>query len=288
MVASAIDAILGQTYSNLELIIVNDGSRDNSREVLDHYARCDSRVRVIHKENEGIPHTVNRGWREARGEYVTWTSDDNLYFPNTLHVLLEHLESHPETALVYADSRFIDGRGAVIGIQKCRDPEALEFECPIYGALLFRRSVFDKVDMFRPEWRRCHDFDFYHRVYKVFRVERIPQVLYDYRFHAESMTGNHWAITIENAKLLESYAPDSRGRRAAWGRCWHEIARQAQRDHRDWKAIWYYFRATIQQPSRFHAFWRSFWTTCYGRVPRPIQRIWRSIKLSRYPKSGDA
>src|SRR5258708_7758904 len=65
LVRLAIDAILGQTYTNLELIIVNDGSRDNTREVLDAYARQDPRVRVIHKENEGIPDTVNRGWRES-------------------------------------------------------------------------------------------------------------------------------------------------------------------------------------------------------------------------------
>jgi hypothetical protein len=92
------------------------------------------------------------------------------------------------------------------------------------------------------------------------------------------MTGDHWAMTTEHAALLASYATDSRGRRAAWGTCWHEIARQAQRDHRDWKAVWFFFRAAVKQPSRFPAFWRSLWTTCYRFVPGPIQQSWRSIK----------
>src|SRR3974390_3024822 len=103
MVGQAVDAILGQTYLNLELIIVNDGSRDGTRDVLDEYARRDPRVRVIHKDNEGIPDTVNRGWREARGKYVTWTSDDNLYHDSAIARMVSFLETHGDIALVYTD-----------------------------------------------------------------------------------------------------------------------------------------------------------------------------------------
>ena len=96
----AAEATVGEDY---ELILVNDGSRDNSRDVLDAYARRDPRVRVIHKENEGIPDTVNRGWRESRGKYVTWNSDDNLYHPSTIDAMVQYLETNPENALVYQD-----------------------------------------------------------------------------------------------------------------------------------------------------------------------------------------
>jgi glycosyltransferase involved in cell wall biosynthesis len=282
-VGQAIDAILGQTYAHLELIIVNDGSRDNTQDVLDAYARRDPRIRVIHKENEGIPDTVNRGWREARGKYITWTSDDNLYHDNAIATMVDYLESHGDIALAYTDCRYIDGDGAILGYPQGHEPHKLEDYCAISGCLLFRREVFDHLEMFRREWKRCHDFDFYHRVYKKFPVARIPEVHYDYRLHAASMTGDHWAMTTEHAALLASYATDSKGRRAAWGSCWHEIARQAQREHRDWKAVWYYFRAATRQPSRFPACWRTLWTTCYRLVPGPIQQSWRNIKRTRNP-----
>jgi glycosyltransferase involved in cell wall biosynthesis len=282
MVGQAIDAILGQTYLNLELIIVNDGSHDGTRDLLDEYARRDPRVRVIHKINEGIPDTVNRGWHEARGKYVTWTSDDNLYHRSAIARMVSFLETRSDIALVYTDARYIDGAGDVLGYPQGHEPHKLEDYCAIAGCLLFRREVFDHLEMFRRQWKRCHDFDFYHRVYKRFGVARIPEVHYDYRLHAASMTGDHWAMTTEHATLLASYATDRKGRRAAWAGCWHEIARQAQRERRDWKAVWYYLRAAILQPSRFQAFWRTLWTTCYGFVPRPIQRSWRSIKRSRF------
>jgi glycosyltransferase involved in cell wall biosynthesis len=281
LVGQAIDAILGQTYPHLELIIVNDGSRDSTPDVLDDYARRDSRIRVIHKENEGIPDTVNRGWREARGTYVTWTSDDNLYHDNAIATMVNYLETHGDVALVYTDCRYIDGDGKILGCPQGLEPQRLEDYCAIAGCLLFRRDVFDHLAMFRREWKRCHDFDFYHRVYKKFRVARIPEVHYDYRLHAASMTGDHWAMTTEHAALLASYATNGKGRRAAWANCWHEIARQAQREHRNWKAVWYFFRAAILQPSRFWTFWRMLWTTSYELVPRPIQQSWRSIKRSR-------
>ncbi len=278
LVGLAIEAVRGQTYPNLELIIVNDGSRDNTRDVLDAVAQQDARIRVIHKDNEGIPATVNRGWRAARGQYVTWTSDDNLYHAEAIATMVDFLETHADVALVYTDCRYIDAAGAVLGYPPGHEPHKLEDYCAIAGCLLFRRRVFDQLEMFRSEWKRCHDFDFYHRVYKKFPVARIPQVHYDYRLHAASMTGDHWAMTTEHAALLASYATDRHGRRKAWSSCWHEIARQRQRDGRDWSAIWYFFRAALLQPSRLRVFWRTLWTTCYGRVPRPLQASWRHIK----------
>jgi len=277
LVGLAIDAVLGQTYANFELIIVNDGSRDNTRDVLDACARQDPRVRVIHKENEGIPDTVNRGWRESRGKYVTWTSDDNLYHPTTIEVMVDFLERHTETALVYTDCRYIDADGKVLFCPPGSEPDVLESYCPIMGSLLFRRAVFEDVDMFRKQWKRVHDYDFYRRIWMRFPVARIPEVLYDYRLHDASMTGNHYAMTTEQAQLLASFAAGASARRAAWGWCWHELARQAERENRHWSAVGYYLRAAFQQPKRFATFRKSLRGTLHIYSPELLRNAWRML-----------
>ncbi len=284
----ALEACLQQTHHHLEIIVVNDGSRDNTVEVLAKYQNLDSRIRVIHKQNEGIPDTVNRGFREARGEYVTWTSDDNVYHPEAIATMVDYLETQKDIMLVYGDTRYIDGYGKVIREQQGGDPELLETDCPIMGCLLFRRAVFETLEPFRRQWKRTHDYDFYRRVYKRFKVARIPRVLYDYRLHAASMTGDHYAMTTEAAQLLDSVAENPAQRRAAWARCWHEIARQAQRENRPWKAVWYYLKASFQEARRAKIFLDALWRTAYGSLPPVAQKAWRRLKrtIRREENSG--
>lgn len=278
LLGQAIDAVRDQTYRNLELIIVNDGSSDGTPDLLAKYQASDPRIRVVHKHNQGIPDTVNRGWLEAKGQYLTWTSDDNLYHPTAIETMVAYLESHPETAMVYTDCRYIDGEGAFLYDPPGREPEALETGCPIAGCLLFRRHVLDEVGMFRRQWKRCHDFDFYHRVYRRFKVARIPEILYDYRLHQASMTGDLYAILTEHAQCLASHAQNRRGRGAAWAMCWHEVARQAQREARNWSAVWFFLKAAVREPRRAFTFWDALWRTAYSSLPSPVRRAWRWAK----------
>jgi len=281
MVGEAIDAVLAQIYTNWELILVNDGSKDNTREVIDGYAARDPRIRCIHKENEGIPDTVNRGWREATGEYVTWTSDDNLYHPSSIEAMAAYLDTHADVVLVYTDCRYIDEHGKVTREHQGGDPDVLEDNCPIMGCLLFRRAVLEAVGPFRKRWRRVHDYDFYRRVYKRFPVARLPVILYDYRMHGASMTGNHYAMTTEQAQLLdECFRAEGNGeaRRKAWGRCWAEVARQALRENRRWVAAWYYARAWLHDSSGARLCINCLKGALYTCLPETFRRMWRSAK----------
>src|ERR1043165_1952652 len=78
--SKSIDSCLSQTYSNLELILVDDASTDDTPRIMQQYAAQDSRVRVLQNAtNRKLPASLNIGFRAARGRYLTWTSDDNLY-----------------------------------------------------------------------------------------------------------------------------------------------------------------------------------------------------------------
>jgi len=91
---SAIDDILNQTYANFEFIIVNDGSTDETAQILESYAKQDSRIRVFDKENGGTGSALNHGFRQARGEFGTWVSSDDNKQPNYLEVLVNVLKKN--------------------------------------------------------------------------------------------------------------------------------------------------------------------------------------------------
>lgn len=274
----ALNACLGQTYRNIEVIVVNDGSKDGTPDLLREYAQRDHRVRAINKANEGIPDTVNRGFEAARGQYVTWTSDDNYYYPEAIEAMVAFLEAHRDVAMVYTDSRFVDGEGRDLGVVEALEPESLEYHCAPAGCLLFRRQVFDKVEMFRRRWVRCHDFDFYHRVYKRFKVARLPKVLYVYQAHDASMSGDHVAHVVEEAELLAHHARHPAERPKIWARAYAHLGQWAANRGRWWTSCRYFARAARYDSRHWRPAVRSFLVAIYGLVPGFAKRCWRALK----------
>ena len=110
----SIESVLSQTYQNWELIIVNDCSTDNSPAIMEKYVEKDPRIRIIHNaENQKLPESLNIGFRAARGDYFTWTSDDNMYKPDAIETMVSVLDTHPECGLVYCDMDYIDNQGKI-------------------------------------------------------------------------------------------------------------------------------------------------------------------------------
>ena len=83
--SNSIESVINQTFQDWELIIVNDCSTDNSLSIAEEYFKKDNRIRIINNaENKKLPESLNIGFREAKGDYFTWTSDDNEYYPNAI------------------------------------------------------------------------------------------------------------------------------------------------------------------------------------------------------------
>lgn len=251
MVGRAIESVTAQTYPQWELILVNDGSVDGTREAIDGYAARDARIRCVHKANEGIPDTVNRGFSEVRGEFVTWTSDDNLYHPGALEAMKRFLDAHPDVGMVYTDVRDVNARDEVIREHvNTGEPEDLRSYCGIRGCLLLRTAVWAEAGSWHKRWVRCHDYDFYLRVARRFRVARMPEVWYDYRCHDDSMSGDHVAHALEEAELLAFHAPSGRERRRAWGRNLAHIGHWLENRGQPWRGVMYRLRACRHEPWR--------------------------------------
>lgn len=278
MLPEALDSCLAQTYRNVEIVVVNDGSSDHTADVLERYAARDPRVRCFSKPNEGIADTLNFGHAQARGDYLTWSSDDNLYYPDAIASMVEVLESRPELGLVYADARFIDGENRVLKIVQPPEPEAMLKEGFIQAAVLYRRAVFAATGGYRRRWVRCQDFDFYIRAYKVCKVAHLPRVIYDYRLHEMSMSGNHAALVMENAALLDSHAESHAARRAVWAYHLGYLGRHFENRWQFWRAAAYYGRAIPYQGRRIRDCGRVLGLATYASLPEGVKTAWRWLK----------
>ena len=118
-IRESIDSILGQSFTDWELIAVDDGSADGTAEILSEYVSRDDRISVIYNPvNQKLPKSLNIGFSRAKGGYLTWTSDDNRYLPDALETMAEYLDKNTDAAIVRSDYYFINESGERFGESK--------------------------------------------------------------------------------------------------------------------------------------------------------------------------
>src|SRR5690606_37354988 len=98
-VAEAIESVLNQSFGDFELLIIDDGSTDETPHILKRYEQADDRVRVVWQEHRGIPYTRNRAWESAQGTYLAWADSDDLCLPQRLEKQVAFLERHKDIAV---------------------------------------------------------------------------------------------------------------------------------------------------------------------------------------------
>ncbi len=186
---AALDSVFAQTYSNYELIVVDDGSTDATPEVLADYQRR-HRFTVIRQVNGGLPRALNAGFAVAQGEFLTWTSSDNIMLPDMLQVLVQALDVDRTVGLVYADRYLIDDDGNELGRFNVPDydPYLLLHIDLVQCCFLYRRECMTRVGLYDPEFVYGEDWEYWIRISHFYAMKRIPQALYRYRLHRNSMT----------------------------------------------------------------------------------------------------
>lgn len=278
MLRRAVETCLKQTYRNIEIIIVNDGSIDDTEQVCDSLAASDSRIRAFHKQNGGIAAALNYGFRSAKGDYVTWTSDDNYYEPDAIERMLSFLVHNPDTGFVYCDMKEMDADGNLLGVYRGGSPDNLVQFCVVTACFLYRRQVLEEVGEYNGRWKRCQDYDYYLRVARRFKIDHLSAVLYNYTVHEASMSGNHEAHVLEETSLLSSHTPTLSGKRQIRARRLGHLGRHFENRWRHWKAALYYLRAVPYAPERLQDFLRALSYAVYGSLPDSVKRAWRSLK----------
>lgn len=204
-IREAIDSALAQTYSNIEIVVVNDGSRDEgaTERILLSYG---DRIRYFSKENGGVASALNRAIVEMTGEYFSWLSHDDLYYPNKIATQIHALaEMDHANTILYSDyAIFSDNPDMVQEIcLPSVSPEQFRYFLTIANSLhgctlLIPREAFAACGTFDEKLRTTQDYDLWFRLAEKFRFVHIPAVLVKGRQHEAQ-----GSITMKDAALVE-------------------------------------------------------------------------------------
>lgn len=228
-VAQAIESALAQTYHDYEIIVIDDGSTDNSREVVAPFM---DRVRYVWQPNQGLSAARNTGVRESRGRYVAPLDADDVWFPNYLATMAPVLDGDPSAGAAYSGWRYIDANGNLLPQQSTRTVPPEQFYATLAytnflvpSGVLARRECLEQAGPFDVNLRAVEDRDMWLRIARDHRVIGVPQVLVGYRTHGQNMTRD--LARMETARryvAAKHFGPaqgDPQGwpplRRRAWG-----------------------------------------------------------------------
>ncbi len=225
LVDEAIAGIVAQTYQNWELIVVDDGSSDDLELRVRHYLG-ERRMLFLRQPNQRLPAALNQGFAYARGEFLTWTSADNIMLPTQLERLVEELIAHPEAGLVYSDYWAIDETGEPLDDPLWRShnrdcefanlirlPSEVTIENFhrsgdnfIGASFLYRRAVADIVGRYADDAFGGEDYDFWLRMHLVTEFRHVAEPLYKYRVHADTLSSRAAELELKAniAELLEA------------------------------------------------------------------------------------
>ena len=258
----AIDSVLAQTYPDWEIVIVDDGSTDNTCAVVDSYRpTLQDKLQYIHQPNRGVSAARNTGIRAARGQFIALLDGDDVWLPHRLERGLKALDADSAAGLVHARVARIDTQGAVTGQLKV-EPNYLSGRIAhfiytrrahlICTTVVFRKSCLEAAGWFDEAMRTTEDRDLWFRIALRYKVAYINEVLAYYRLSPSSTTANldlllKWQLYFV-VKHHKSGAATRLERLQALGNIYRELGDSLFRSGAVTKAIGSYLRAVGYYP----------------------------------------
>jgi len=191
-IGEAITSVLEQTFTDFEIIIVDDGSTDNTEEVISHFP--DKRVIYIKQENKGRSYARNVALRLSRGHYIAFLDSDDLYLPTKLRLQVDYLDTNPKIGMIYTSAYCIDDAGNLL-----KDKYFASVSGQIYNSIAFfrpvtitlptvmvRREVIDSVGDFDEKMHRFEDTDMWRRISKATYIDALSEYTCKLRTHSDN------------------------------------------------------------------------------------------------------
>jgi len=207
----AVRSILEQSHKDFEYIIVNDGSRDRTKEILD--GMTDPRVKVIHLEqNSGAAHALNTGIKAARGKWIALQDADDISSKQRLQKQWEYIKGDPGLVAVGSLIKCIGGNEPVAPgellweeafFNQKNNLRLYQFYSPpiCHGSGFFLKKAFDQIGGYDTSFRIAYDYDLWTRMFELGEISRVPEVLYSYRVHKRSLAHKNKMETTKEVLL---------------------------------------------------------------------------------------
>ncbi|MDH3554576.1 MAG: glycosyltransferase [Deltaproteobacteria bacterium] len=230
--SSAIESVLIQSYQNFELLIIDDGSTDDTKKTCSSYLEND-RIRYVYQENTGLAAARNTGIRASSAGLICFIDDDDLWKTKKLERQMSFVNARLRNVhnwgLVFTWTELIDEDGKIIGYRGHGEGGFL-YSRLFFGntvdspsSVLVKREVFDKVGLFDEFYRRCQDWDMWLRISKYYQIFPIKEYLVQYREHKNRLSSDNKEIFYyENAVLKKalSTAPDNIDPQKVYASCY--------------------------------------------------------------------
>lgn len=216
----ALESALAQDYPNLEVIVVDDGSTDNTEELIKPYL---GRIKYIKQKNSGPAKARNNGITSCKGDFITFLDSDDKYLPRKVRLQVEYLKSQPQYGMVYCGCEYFDDSG------KCWKPDIKRYSGWIFDKLLFkdffgsgscvmiRRNVLEGAGLFNERLITGEDRNLYLKIAKLYQVGFVDEPLVRVRMHAKRLSYNYNVAlgTVDGIKdiigLYPEYDPKKSG-----------------------------------------------------------------------------
>jgi glycosyltransferase involved in cell wall biosynthesis len=190
----AVNSILEQDFEDFELIAINDGSKDKSAEILDHFSSIDSRVIVIHQKNQGLVPTLNTGITNARGRYIARMDADDVSFPSRFRHQVAALDSNASVVLVAGGFEIIDEDDdflyrEVLPCVSADIKRSMLLRNPIaHGSAMFRADACQQAGMYSNDYGPTEDFEMWVRLSQLGDFAAVESCVYRWRVNRKGIT----------------------------------------------------------------------------------------------------
>ncbi|MDD5217909.1 MAG: glycosyltransferase [Candidatus Omnitrophica bacterium] len=203
----AIASVMAQSFTDWELIVVDDGSTDATPIVLQNYIEQDHRIRSIWTSNNGVAKARSLGIEAAKGKYISFLDDDDYYLPGKLESQFKHLEDNPSLMFVYGYAEVVDVKNDYLKMAP-RNP-AHSFHDLICDSVilptsvLVRKVVLDEFGGFRAGLKTCEDYDLWLRIAHKYPFAFYPEIVSRYRRHDSNITHNIYQIYSDENRVRQ-------------------------------------------------------------------------------------
>lgn len=211
-IAETLDSVIGQTYQDFEVIVVDDGSTDDTRGIVERYH---PRIDYIYQNNRGPSAARNLGVRRARGAWVAIQDSDDLSTPNHLSALYGYAQEHPNCGMVFGNGAYLGGeehnrktiippsKGRRLAARGVRLDDLFDKSIVRLQAGLIAKAAYDAVGGHDESLRICMDLDLAFRLFMNFSISYLDEVVFLYRKHEGNIGRNEEGRLTENIRVIE-------------------------------------------------------------------------------------